>query len=120
MANILAVDDSVSLRRLVGATLTQAGHQVSEVANGAEGLAAAKKQVFNLVISDMNMPIMDGLTFIKNLRALASYRFTPILVLTTEMDQEKKRAAKEAGATGWIVKPFDPDQLLQTIRKVLG
>ena len=100
--------------------MTQAGHEVSEVANGAEGLNAAKQQVFNLVISDMNMPIMDGLTFIKNLRAMTSYRFTPILVLTTEMDPEKKRAAKEAGATGWIVKPFDPEQLLATIRKVLG
>ena len=120
MARILAVDDSVSLRRLVGVTLTQAGHEVSEVANGVEGLNAAKKQAFNLVISDMNMPIMDGLTFIKNLRSLISYRFTPILVLTTEMDPEKKRAAKEAGATGWIVKPFDPEQLLATIRKVLG
>ncbi|HKP64240.1 MAG TPA: response regulator [Polyangiales bacterium] len=120
MARILAVDDSVSMRRLVGATLAQAGHEVAEVANGAEGLNAAKQRVFNLVISDMNMPIMDGLTFIKTLRGVAGYRFTPILVLTTEMDPEKKRAAKEAGATGWIVKPFDPEQLLATIRKVLG
>ena len=120
MARILTVDDSVSLRRLVGATLTEAGHQVTEVANGLDGLDAAKKQSFNLVISDMNMPIMDGLTFIKSLRALGTYKFTPILVLTTEMDPEKKKAAKEAGATGWIVKPFDPEQLLATIRKVLG
>ena len=72
------------------------------------------------MISDLNMPIMDGMTFIKTLRTLGPYRFTPILVLTTEMDPEKKKAAKEAGATGWIVKPFDPEQLLATIRKVLG
>lgn len=120
MARILTVDDSVSMRRLVGATLTQAGHEVWEVANGVEGLNAAKKQAFNLVVTDINMPMMDGLTFIKNLRSLGQYRFTPILVLTTEMDPEKKKIAKEAGATGWIVKPFDPEQLLATIRKVLG
>jgi two-component system chemotaxis response regulator CheY len=120
MARVLAVDDSVSLRRLVAATLTQAGHDVTEASNGAEALEAAKKGTFNLVISDLNMPIMDGLTFIKQMRGLASYKFTPILVLTTEMDPEKKKSAKEAGATGWIVKPFDPDQLLTTIRKVLG
>lgn len=120
MARVLAVDDSVSLRRLVAATLTQAGHDVTEASNGAEGLEVAKKGTFNLVISDLNMPIMDGLTFIKQMRGLASYKFTPILVLTTEMDPEKKKSAKEAGATGWIVKPFDPEQLLTTIRKVLG
>lgn len=120
MANVLAVDDSVSLRKLVAVTLTQAGHQVCEAANGAEALAAAKQQTFQLVISDLNMPMMDGLTFIKNLRMIAAYKFTPILVLTTEMDPEKKKQAKEAGATGWLVKPFDPEQLRATIRKVLG
>ncbi|HKU43564.1 MAG TPA: response regulator [Polyangiales bacterium] len=120
MARILAVDDSVSLRRLVSATLTQAGHEVAEVSNGVEALDAAKKTVFGLVISDLNMPVMDGLTFIRNLRGIGLYKFTPILVLTTEMDPEKKKQAKQAGATGWIVKPFDPEQLLQTIRKVLG
>jgi two-component system chemotaxis response regulator CheY len=120
MARVLTVDDSVSLRRLVAATLTQAGHDVTEASNGAEGLEAAKKNTFNLVISDLNMPIMDGLTFIKHVRGLAPYKFTPILVLTTEMDPEKKKSAKDAGATGWIVKPFDPEQLLTTIRKVLG
>jgi len=120
MARVLAVDDSVSLRRLVAATLSGAGHQVTECANGAEALDAAKKIQFNLVISDLNMPIMDGLTFIKQMRVIGTYKFTPILVLTTEMDPDKKKAAKDAGATGWIVKPFDPEQLLATIRKVLG
>jgi two-component system chemotaxis response regulator CheY len=120
MARVLTVDDSVSLRRLVASTLAQAGHEVVEAANGAEALEVAKKQSFNLVISDLNMPIMDGLTFIKNMRAIGAYKFTPILVLTTEMDPDKKKSAKDAGATGWIVKPFDPEQLLTTIRKVLG
>ena len=120
MARVLTVDDSVSLRRLVAGTLAQAGHEVIEASNGAEGLDLAKKKAFNLVISDLNMPIMDGLTFIRQLRVIAAYKFTPILVLTTEMDPEKKKSAKEAGATGWIVKPFDPEQLLTTIRKVLG
>jgi two-component system chemotaxis response regulator CheY len=120
MANVLTVDDSVSLRKLVAHTLTSAGHQVTEASNGAEGLEAAKVKTFNLIISDINMPVMDGLTFIKHVRVLAAYKFIPILVLTTEMDPAKKKIAKESGATGWLVKPFDPEQLLTTIRKVLG
>jgi len=120
MANVLAVDDSVSLRKLVAATLTSAGHVVTEASNGAEALEMIKKKQFNLIISDLNMPIMDGLTFIRQVRILGAYKFTPILVLTTEMDPTKKKSAKESGATGWLVKPFDPEQLLGTIRKVLG
>jgi two-component system chemotaxis response regulator CheY len=120
MANVLTVDDSVSLRKLVASTLASAGHQVGEASNGAEGLDVLKTRTFNLIISDINMPIMDGLTFIKNVRMIAVYKFTPILVLTTEMDASKKKIAKESGATGWLVKPFDPEQLLATIRKVLG
>lgn len=119
MANVLAVDDSVSLRKLVAAALNNAGHKVAEASNGAEAITLAKQQVFDLVISDVNMPVMDGLTFVKQLRILAAYKGIPVLMLTTEMDPEKKRQAKEAGATGWIVKPFDPAQLLATIRKVL-
>jgi two-component system, chemotaxis family, chemotaxis protein CheY len=120
MAKVLTVDDSVSLRKLVANTLAAAGHQVVEASNGAEGLDAIKANTFNLIISDINMPVMDGLTFIKNVRTNAAYKFTPILVLTTEMDPAKKKIAKESGATGWLVKPFDPEQLLSTIRKVLG
>jgi two-component system, chemotaxis family, chemotaxis protein CheY len=120
MALVLTIDDSVSLRKLVASTLSGAGHQVAEAANGLDGLETAKKKQFNLIISDLNMPMMDGLTFIKQLRAIATYKFTPVLVLTTEMDPQKKKAAKDAGATGWLVKPFDPEQLLLTIRKVLG
>ena len=120
MAQVLAVDDSLSLRKLVAQTLMSAGHTVTEAANGAEALALIKQKQFNLIISDINMPVMDGLTFIKQVRALGAYKFTPILVLTTEMDPNKKKIAKESGATGWLVKPFDPEQLLGTIRKVLG
>jgi two-component system chemotaxis response regulator CheY len=120
MANVLAVDDSVSLRRLVAATLVAAGHQVTEASNGAEALDVIKKQQFALIISDLNMPVMDGLVFIRHVRELGPYKFTPILVLTTEMDPAKKKLAKESGATGWLVKPFDPEQLIGTIRKVLG
>jgi two-component system chemotaxis response regulator CheY len=75
--------------------------------------------MFDLIISDLNMPGMDGLAFVKNLRQIAAYRAVPVLILTTEMDPSKKKAAKDAGATGWLVKPFDPAQLLATIRKVL-
>lgn len=120
MAKILTVDDSVSLRKLVASTLASAGHEVSEASDGNAGLATAKQKLFNLVISDLNMPGMDGLTFVKNLRLISAYRAVPVLILTTEMDPTKKKAAKDAGATGWIVKPFDPTQLLATIRKVLG
>jgi two-component system chemotaxis response regulator CheY len=120
MANVLAVDDSVSLRQLVAATLTTAGHTVTQASNGVEGLTLLKQQLFNLIISDLNMPVMDGLTFIRQVRMLATYKFTPILVLTTEMDPAKKKLAKDSGATGWLVKPFDPNELIKTIRKVLG
>lgn len=120
MAHVLTVDDSVSLRKLVANTLATAGHQVMEASNGAEALDLIKTRNFNLIISDLNMPVMDGLTFIKQVRVIGAYKFIPILVLTTEMDPAKKKIAKDAGATGWLVKPFDPEQLLTTIRKVLG
>lgn len=115
----MTVDDSVSIRKLVSATLTAAGHEVVEAPSGEEGLGKAKQRRFDLVITDINMPGMDGLTLVKHLRQIAAYKNVPILVLTTEVDAEKKRVAKEAGATGWLVKPFDPQQLLGTIRKVL-
>lgn len=120
MAHVLTVDDSVSLRKLVANTISTAGHQVTEASNGADALELIKTRSFNLIISDINMPVMDGLTFIKHVRAIVAYKFTPILILTTEMDPAKKKVAKDSGATGWLVKPFDPEQLLNTIRKVLG
>jgi len=120
MANILAVDDSASMRQMVSFTLKGAGHTVVEAVDGVDALAKAKGAKFDLVISDVNMPNMDGVTLIKELRALPSYKFTPMLTLTTESGMDKKMEGKQAGATGWIVKPFSPDQLLATIKKVLG
>jgi two-component system chemotaxis response regulator CheY len=117
---ILTVDDSASIRQMLKLTLTGAGHQVFEAANGAEGLTRAQENPAHLVFTDLNMPVMDGLTFIKELRKLPSYRGVPILFLTTESDGELKRQAKEAGATGWLVKPFQQDQLLSVVKKVLG
>jgi len=120
MANILAVDDSASMQQMVAFTLKGAGHQVIQASDGVEALQYAKKQGVNLVITDVNMPNMDGISLIKELRALPSYKFTPLLMLTTESSPEKKQQGKAAGATGWIVKPFNPEQLLNTIKKVLG
>ncbi len=120
MATILAVDDSASMRQMVTFTLKGAGHDVVEAENGKEALDKAKGQQFDLVISDVNMPVMDGITLIKELRTLSEYKFTPLLMLTTESGDDKKSQGKTAGATGWIVKPFNPDQLLATIKKVLG
>jgi len=120
MASILAVDDSSSMRQMVAFTLKGAGHQVVEAADGQEALNRAKSQKFDLVITDVNMPVMDGITFIRQLRGEPSYKFTPMLMLTTESSMDKKAEGKAAGATGWIVKPFNPDQLLNTVKKVLG
>ena len=120
MAKILAVDDSASMRQMVSFTLKGAGHDVTEASDGVEALNVAKTQNgFDLVISDINMPNMDGITLIKELRQLTAFKFTPILMLTTESGVEKKGEGKAAGATGWIVKPFNPDQLLATVGKVL-
>ncbi len=121
MAKILAVDDSASMRQMVSFTLQGAGYEVVEAADGAEALEKAKSaRGVDLVLSDVNMPVMDGITLIKNLRSLPDYKYTPILMLTTESAGDKKSEGKAAGATGWIVKPFNPDQLLKTIKKVLG
>jgi len=120
MASILAVDDSASMRQMVAFTLKGAGYDVIEAADGVEALNIAKRKGVNLVITDVNMPNMDGISLIKHLRSLPSYRFTPLLMLTTESSPEKKQQGKAAGATGWIVKPFNPDQLLNTVKKVLG
>jgi len=120
MASILAVDDSASMRQMVSFTLKGAGYDVTEAKDGQEALQIAKSNSYNLVITDINMPNMDGITLTKELRTLPAYKFTPILTLTTESSADKKMAGKQAGATGWIVKPFNPDQLLATVKKVLG
>ncbi|MCU7835509.1 MAG: response regulator [gamma proteobacterium symbiont of Taylorina sp.] len=117
---ILAVDDSTSMRQMVTFTLKGAGYDVIDAADGQQALDIAKTRSFDLVLSDVNMPVMDGITLIRNLRALPDFKFTPILMLTTEAGIEKKKEGKAAGATGWIVKPFNPDQLLNTVKRVLG
>lgn len=119
MKRILAVDDSASMRQMVSFTLKKAGFDVTEAKDGVEALEIAKQADFELVISDVNMPNMDGITLISHLRGLPNYKFVPMLMLTTESGLDKKSAGKAAGATGWIVKPFNPDQLLATIGKVL-
>ena len=120
MRTILTVDDSTSMRQMVKATLQSAGYDVVEAADGQEALEWARGNTVDLVISDVNMPRMDGITLVGQLRALPSYRLTPLLLLTTESSQEKKMEGKRAGATGWIVKPFNPAQLLTTLNKLFG
>jgi len=120
MASILAVDDSASMRQMVSFTLKGAGYTVVDAVDGVDALNKAKQQKFDCVVTDVNMPNKDGITLIKDLRALPNYKFVPMLMLTTESGMDKKQQGKAAGATGWIVKPFNPEQLLKTIKKVLG
>ncbi len=117
---VLTVDDSASIRQMVSFTLKSAGYEVTEAVDGQDGLDKAKVKAYNLVLSDQNMPRMDGITMIKNLRALPQYRSVPILMLTTESGDAMKTAGKAAGATGWLVKPFDPQKLIEVVKKVIG
>ncbi|MGO7214446.1 response regulator [Rhizobium ruizarguesonis] len=119
-ANILTVDDSASIRLTTKVTLTNAGYRVTEAVNGAEGLATAKGNSFDLIVTDLNMPVMDGLTMIEELRKLPAQAGVPIIFLTTESDADLKARAKAAGATGWLTKPFDPESLVKIVKKVLG
>ena len=116
---ILAVDDSASMRQMVAATLKSGGYEVVQAADGVEALEFARSKGVDLVLADVNMPRMDGITLVRELRQLTAYKFTPMLVLTTEAGPDKKMQGKQAGATGWLVKPFNPDKLLATIAKVL-
>jgi len=120
MANILIVDDSASMRQMVSFTLKMDGHTVVDAADGVEGVNKAKSSQFDLIISDVNMPNKNGFEMTADIRALSNYKFTPILLLTTESAGDKKAEGKAAGATGWIVKPFNPDALKQTVAKVLN
>jgi two-component system chemotaxis response regulator CheY len=117
---ILAVDDSPSVRQMVKLSLSGAGYDIVEAGDGAEGLSKARASTLDLVVTDLNMPVMNGLGLIRELRKLPAYRGVPILFLTTESDPEMKQQAKAAGATGWITKPFQQDQLVAIVRKVLG
>jgi len=119
MALILAVDDSTTMRQMVSFTLTNAGHEVLEAQNGDEAIKLAKSNKFDLIITDVNMPGMNGIELVRALRAMPECKFTPVLMLTTEGGADMKQQGKAAGATGWIVKPFNPEVLLSTLKKVL-
>jgi two-component system, chemotaxis family, chemotaxis protein CheY len=120
MKKIMTVDDSISIRQMVSFTLKEAGYDVIEAVDGLDGLNKAKSNQVNMIITDLNMPNMNGIELIRNVRTLPQYKFIPIILLTTESQAEKKMEGKAAGATGWIVKPFNAEQLLAVIKKVLG
>lgn len=117
---IMTVDDSASVRQMVSFTLKNEGYEVSEAEDGVDALAKLQQQPVDMVLTDLNMPNMDGIELIKQLRANPNFKFVPIIFLTTESQEEKKQQGKQAGATGWIVKPFKPEQLVGVIKKVLG
>ena len=119
-AKILTVDDSASIRMTTRIALTNAGYEVTEAVDGSDGLAKLNSGSFDLVITDLNMPNMDGLTMIRELRKVPAHTGIPVVFLTTESDGDIKQQAKEAGATGWLTKPFDPESLVKIAKKVLG
>jgi len=119
MVKILAVDDSKSMRQMVSQTLTEAGFETKLARDGVEALEVAREYIADVVITDVNMPNMDGITLVKRLRELPEYRYFSNVAVTTESSTEKKMEGKNAGASGWIVKPFDPDRLVATVKRVL-
>lgn len=114
---VMIVDDSASMRQLVSFALKDAGYEVIDAVNGRDALNKLNGTKIEAFITDLNMPEMDGIEFIKNLRSTAGFRFTPILMLTTESQESKKQEGRQAGASGWIVKPFRPEQLTDLVRK---
>lgn len=116
---ILVIDDSASIRQVVGIALRGAGYTVVEAADGKDALQKLTGEKINLVISDVNMPNMDGISFVKEMKKNANYKFTPVIMLTTEGADEKKQQGKEAGAKAWIIKPFKTEQLLQTVSMLI-
>ena len=116
---ILVIDDAASIRQVVSMTLKGAGYDVIEAGNGKEALDKLNGDKLNLIITDINMPVMDGITFIKEAKKLPRYKFTPIMVLSTESQDEKKREGQQAGAKAWVVKPFQPPQLLAAVSKLV-
>ena len=119
MAHLLVVDDSASMREMVEYALSSAGHDITCAVDGVQALEIARKLPFDLVVTDIHMPNMDGIELLRKLRATSTYQFIPILVLTTDSDESLKEEGKAAGATGWIVKPFNPEKLIQLINRVL-
>ncbi|WP_196158107.1 response regulator [Reinekea sp. G2M2-21] len=119
MSKILIVEDSASMRQLASFTLKSAGHDVTEAKDGVEGLAMASATQFDAILTDKNMPNKNGLDMVKELRQKPNYRSTPIIMLTTESSDKEKQEGKAAGLTGWMVKPFQPDKLLTTFKRIL-
>ncbi|MDO1580511.1 response regulator [Rhizobium oryzicola] len=119
-ASILTVDDSASIRLTTRVALSNAGYTVTEAVDGQDGLSKIKSGNFDIIVTDLNMPNMDGLTMIRELRKLPAHTGVPVIFLTTESDNELKQQAKAAGATGWLTKPFDPESLVKIVKKVLG
>ena len=117
---IMTADDSASIRQMVSFTLKQAGYEVVEAVDGQDALNKLNADSVNMLITDLNMPNMDGIELIRQSRTNPQYKFMPIIMLTTESQDSKKQEGKKAGATGWIVKPFKPEQLLAVVKKVLG
>ena len=117
---IVTVDDSPSVRQMVAFTLQEAGYNVIEACDGKDALLKITDAEINMIITDLNMPNMDGIELIRNVRSNAKFKFLPIIMLTTESQNEKKTEGKNVGATGWIVKPFRPEQLVAVIKRVLG
>ena len=120
MAKILSIDDAKSIREMVFAILSNAGHQVTTACDGEEAMEIARSTKFDLVLSDVNMPGMNGISLISKLRRLAGYEHIPMIMLTTESDDYKKKKAKSMGATGWLQKPFTPDRLIKAVDKLVG
>lgn len=117
---ILVVDDSETVRQVLQLTLSKAGFEVVEAEDGVDALSKLSNESVDMIVTDLNMPNMDGLELIRKVREEGSYRFTPIVMLTTESSEEKKQAGRAAGASGWIVKPFKPEQLLKVVKMILG
>jgi two-component system chemotaxis response regulator CheY len=117
--SVLVVDDSSSVRQVVGIALKSAGYDVIEASDGKDALGKLNGQKVHLIISDVNMPNMDGITFVKEVKKLASYKFTPIIMLTTESQESKKMEGQAAGAKAWVVKPFQPAQMLAAVSKLI-
>lgn len=115
---IMVVDDSASIRMVVGIALRGAGYEVIEAKDGTDAVAKLTGQKVHLIISDVNMPNMDGISFVKAVKQMPAYRFTPIIMLTTESDEAKKREGQAAGAKAWVVKPFKPEQMLGAVQKL--
>ena len=116
--SIVIVDDSASIRTVVGIALRGEGYTVIEAKDGQDAINKLTGQKVNLIISDVNMPIMDGITFVKHVKQMAAYKFTPIIMLTTESDESKKREGQAAGARAWVVKPFKPEQMLAAVQRL--